>query len=649
VTTIDPTAINLRVGFEIHQQLATKNKLFCNCNCKDVKDYQLTFIRKLRPTQSELGNYDPAALFEFKKVRTIKYNAELTSSCLVEADEEPPHEINMEALETALIFSLALHSKVADEVHVMRKIVIDGSNTGGFQRTALIATGGQLDVDGNKVGIQSICLEEDAAKLISDDGLTREYGLDRLGVPLIEIALEPITGRPEDIMQVAHKLGRLLRATKRVARGLGSIRQDINVSICNGRVVEIKGVQRLEQLTKVIEYEMLRQHALVLIAEKLKKERKPQEIEVGGKIEDVTDILSTSSSKVIKKLIADNNIFKVIRVKGFAGIIGFEPYPEIRIGKQLQELVRFYGLGGIFHSDELPNYSISNEQIEIVKKKLEITSDKDAFIILGGPSDKLESAVQAVVYRLTMVLDGVPAETRAATYDGKTVFSRPRPGAARMYPETDIPPIPIESLLLDSLYYKIPKSWDEIVNTLSNKYNLNKKLAEQIFDSSYLDVFEKIADSVKKIQPTFIASKLTEDVVNLERQGLDTTVLSDEIIMDIFRRLDNGLVAKESIVLIFEKIMRKESKTVEEAIESLGIRSISTEELGAIIDKILEENMSVITQKQMASLGVLMGRSMAILRGKADGQKVNSILKEKLERLIKSTTDFKAKKELQQP
>ncbi|HEY9387991.1 MAG TPA: Glu-tRNA(Gln) amidotransferase subunit GatE [Nitrososphaeraceae archaeon] len=649
MTTIDPTAINLRVGFEIHQQLATKNKLFCNCNCKDVKDYQLTFIRKLRPTQSELGNYDPAALFEFKKVRTIKYNAELTSSCLVEADEEPPHEINMEALETALIFSLALHSKVADEVHVMRKIVIDGSNTGGFQRTALIATGGQLDVDGNKVGIQSICLEEDAAKLISDDGLTREYGLDRLGVPLIEIALEPITGRPEDIMQVAHKLGRLLRATKRVARGLGSIRQDINVSICNGRVVEIKGVQRLEQLTKVIEYEMLRQHALVLIAEKLKKERKPQEIEVGGKIEDVTDILSTSSSKVIKKLIADNNIFKVIRVKGFAGIIGFEPYPEIRIGKQLQELVRFYGLGGIFHSDELPNYSISNEQIEIVKKKLEITSDKDAFIILGGPSDKLESAVQAVVYRLTMVLDGVPAETRAATYDGKTVFSRPRPGAARMYPETDIPPIPIESLLLDSLYYKIPKSWDEIVNTLSNKYNLNKKLAEQIFDSSYLDVFEKIADSVKKIQPTFIASKLTEDVVNLERQGLDTTVLSDEIIMDIFRRLDNGLVAKESIVLIFEKIMRKESKTVEEAIESLGIRSISTEELGAIIDKILEENMSVITQKQMASLGVLMGRSMAILRGKADGQKVNSILKEKLERLIKSTTDFKAKKELQQP
>ena len=466
MTTIDPTAINLRVGFEIHQQLATKNKLFCNCNCKDVKDYQLTFIRKLRPTQSELGNYDPAALFEFKKVRTIKYNAELASSCLVEADEEPPHEINMEALETALIFSLALHSKVADEVHVMRKIVIDGSNTGGFQRTALIATGGQLDVDGNKVGIQSICLEEDAAKLISDDGLTREYGLDRLGVPLIEIALEPITGRPEDIMQVAHKLGRLLRATKRVARGLGSIRQDINVSIGNDRVVEIKGVQRLEQLTKVIEYEMLRQHGLALIAEKLKKERKPQEIEVGGKIEDVTDILSTSSSKVIKKLIADNNIFKVIRVKGFAGIIGFEPYPEIRIGKQLQELVRFYGLGGIFHSDELPNYSISNEQIEIVKKKLEITSDNDAFIILGGPSDKLESAVQAVVYRLTMVLDGVPAETRAATYDGKTVFSRPRPGAARMYPETDIPPIPIESLLLDSLSYKIPKSWDEIVNTL---------------------------------------------------------------------------------------------------------------------------------------------------------------------------------------
>ena len=299
--TIDPEVINLKVGFEIHQQLATKIKLFCNSKCKETENYEIFFTRNLRPTQGELGAYDSAALFEFKKMRTIKYHAAAGSSCLVEADEEPPQEVNSQALEAALIFSLALHSKIVDEIHVMRKIVIDGSNTSGFQRTMLIANGGYLDINTKKVGVQSICLEEDAAKLISDNGMIREYGLDRLGVPLVEIALEPVAGSPQEIIQVALTLGRLLRTSKRVARGLGSIRQDVNISIDNGSIVEVKGVQQLDQLIRVIEYEMLRQHGLILIAQKLRKDRKAIEIEIGDRIEDVTDILSKSHSKVVKK------------------------------------------------------------------------------------------------------------------------------------------------------------------------------------------------------------------------------------------------------------------------------------------------------------------------------------------------------------
>src|SRR5437867_2351748 len=321
---MDSASLDLKVGFEIHQQLATRSKLFCNCSCEEAQKYDRSFIRKLRPTQSELGAYDPAAMFEFSKMRTVEYHTAFGSSCLVEADEEPPHDLSKEALETALVISLALHSKVMDEVHVMRKLVIDGSNTTGFQRTMLVASGGHLDVADKRVGVHSICLEEDAAKLIGDEKGIRKFGLDRLGIPLVEIALEPVTGKPQEIMQIALTLGRLLRASKRVARGLGSIRQDVNISVNNGSIVEVKGVQRLDQLIKVIEYEMLRQHGLILIAQKLKKDSKFTEADIGQRIEDVTDILNKSSSRVVRKSLADDSskgVLKAIRVKGFAGMI----------------------------------------------------------------------------------------------------------------------------------------------------------------------------------------------------------------------------------------------------------------------------------------------------------------------------------------
>jgi glutamyl-tRNA(Gln) amidotransferase subunit E len=548
----------------------------------------------------------------------------------VEADEEPPHDVDEGSLETALLISLALHSDIADELHVMRKIVIDGSNTSGFQRTILVANDGYIDVDEKRVKVQSVCLEEDAAKLISDDGNIREYGLDRLGVPLVEIALEPVKCTPKEVMRIALTLGRLLRASKRVARGLGSIRQDVNISINDGAVVEVKGVQQLDQLVKVIQYEMVRQHGMIRIAQKL-RDTKAVEEEIGDKIEDVTEILNKSSSKVVIKTLQENNsIFKAIRARRFKDMMRFEPYPDIRIGKQVGELVRFYGLGGVFHSDELPGYGINVEEVQAIKDKLMIDTETDAFVLVGGPSYRIEFAIEAIIQRLKMALNGVPPETRAATLEGKTIFSRPRPGAARMYPETDISPIPVNSSRLASLSEKVPKSMDEVINSIIRVYGLNKKLAEQIFDSDYFNVFEEIARSMKEVRPTFIASKLTEDIISLERQGLDSTVLTDEILIDVFKRLDNGTIAKEGVISILEKLMKKEAETVEEAKNALGITLISDQELDATIEKILKENRAIINEKQLEAVGILMGKSMILLRGRADGQKINSMLKKKL-------------------
>lgn len=647
---LDPGSLNLKVGFEIHQQLATNSKLFCNCSCEEAKEYDSSFVRKLRPTQSELGAYDPAAMFEYSKMHIVKYHAAVGSSCLVEADEEPPQDVSPEALETALIFSLALHSKVMDEIHVMRKIVIDGSNTTGFQRTMLVASGGYLDIAGKRVGVQSICLEEDAAKLIGDEKGVRKFGLDRLGVPLVEIALEPVTGKPSEIMQVALTLGRLLRASKRVARGLGSIRQDINISVQNGAVVEVKGVQQLDQLVKVIEHEMQRQYGLIVIAQKL-KEKNVDNKKVGDRIEDVTDILGNKTpSRIVKKIIDGGGLIIAIKVPGFAGMIGFEPYKDIRLGRELGKLVKFYDIDGVFHSDELPNYGITEDDIVAVKQRLQM-NDNDAFVILGGPNDKVKFASDAIIRRLKDSIEGVPAETRAATPEGNTVFLRPRPGVARMYPETDILPIAITDSMLVSLADKVPRQWDEIVDSLAKKYNLNKKLASQIFDSDYLNVFEEIA-SKTKVQPTFIASKLTEDLISLQRQGLDASVLTDDVIKDIFTRLDRGSITKESVVWIFERLMKNEptivkivneqinvkedmeTKIVNAAIEAAGVSSISDEELSKGLDKIISNNMAIIKEKGANALSTLMGRAMAEYRGKANGQKVNAMLKDKMSKMV---------------
>ncbi|MGH9909554.1 MAG: Glu-tRNA(Gln) amidotransferase subunit GatE [Nitrososphaerales archaeon] len=629
---LDPYELGLRVGFEIHQQLATKSKLFCNCACVEVEDYESEFVRRLRPTQSELGEYDPAALFEFRKGRLIKYLRSNGSSCLVEADEEPPHDVNNEALDTSLIISLALKSNIVDEVHVMRKIVIDGSNTTGFQRTALVAMGGSIDVDSKKVKVQSISLEEDAAKLISDDGTVRTYGLDRLGTPLVEVALEPVTGTPEEIMHVALKLGRLMRASKRVARGLGTIRQDVNISISGGGVIEVKGVQKLDQLVKVIEYEMLRQYGMLLITKKL-AERNLKTDGIGDLVIDVTDIFRDSASKVIKKALENNGIVRAVRFKGFTGMLSYEPYQGIRLGKELGELVRFYGLGGIFHSDELPAYGINDSDVNAVREALSL-DDGDAFVILAGSRENVEAGVNAIIERAKYALVGVPAETRAPTADGKTVYSRPRPGAARMYPETDIPPIPIIKQKLESLKDLVPKAWDAVIGELSAKYGINKIQAEKIFDSEHLELFEEIVANTK-VPPTFVASTLTESLVNMQRQGLDTNTLPSTVIKNVFMTIDKGTIAKESVVPIFETIIKKEANVLDEAIQKLGLKTMSDEELEQILEKIVQENKQIIAEKGDGSISILMGKAMNILRGKVDGQKVNAVLKRKIESVFK--------------
>lgn len=619
--------IGLKVGLEIHQQLATTKKLFCSCPTIELEEYPIKFFRKLRVAKSELGEYDPTAIFERSKSKIIAYYANPESSCLVEQDEEPPHEVNNDAKNIVLVISSALKSDIFNEIHVMRKLVIDGSNTSGFQRTMLFSQGGYLDVDGKRVGVQSISLEEDAAKILGETADTREYALDRLGIPLVEIALEPVSCKPDQIRKIALTLGRLLRATKKVERGLGTIRQDVNVSIQGGNVIEVKGVQKLDQLEKVIEYEAKRQHGLSIIASKLKN----MEIDRIAKERDVkivTDIFKNCKSKVIQKALKEESVVKAIRIKNFSGMFSFEPYQGIRLGKQIGELVRFFGLGGVFHSDELPNYGIEKTEISKIREILELEQN-DAFLILAGEMKKIEPAIESIIRRIEDAKIGVPAETRAATAEGETVYLRPRPGASRMYPETDIPPVIVTKEELVDAQRNIPKSWEETISDLEKGYSLNQQLAIQIFDSSYSDLFESICQD-KRIPPIFVASVLCSTITNLERQGLDAKLLKSSEILQAFKLLADGEIAKESIEIIFSNIMSGKTHSVEEAIKNAAISKVDSTELEKLLDDLVKENMSIIHEQRERSIGPLMGIVMKTMRGKVDGQKINQILEKKI-------------------
>jgi glutamyl-tRNA(Gln) amidotransferase subunit E len=620
----------LKVGLEIHQQLGSKNKLFCDCKIIDSNEYDFTFKRNLRPTQSEMGSYDQAALFESKKIKTVKYLSSKNANCLIESDEEPPKIVNNEALELVLTISLALNCTIEDELHVMRKIVIDGSNTTGFQRTILVGRNGFLEVEGVRVGIQSVCLEEDAARIINEDKKEDEnkaYSLDRLGIPLIEIALEPISNSPIFVTNVAQTVGRLLRSTKKVTRGLGSIRQDVNISTENGPVVEVKGVQQLSQLPLVIEYERKRQDALNQIANELKK-RQIDESSFIDNVTDVTQLLSKSSSKVVKKILTGDSRFTAFVLRGFKGILSFEPYPGIRLGKELGDLVKVYGIGGIFHSDELPNYGITTEDVESISAVLRMDKN-DAFVLIGGPTKSLNTVLFELFARIKKGFSGVVPETRSARLDGVTVFSRPKPGSSRMYPETDIPYISIDEGKLKQLSQDTPQPWNEIIDQICKKYNINKTLAENIFDSKYFSLFEKIV-SHTSTSPSFVISKLTEDLVSMEREGYDSSILSEDVLFCLFTELDNSRITKESIPLVIERLLKNESMDVDEIISSFGTESISEEYVDETISKIIHENATVISQKGLDSAGLLMGRCMEVLRGKIDGEKVNKKLMAKL-------------------
>ena len=624
----DYEELGLMMGLEIHQQLDSETKLFCRCpNSLTDKKPERKIYRRLRPTQSELGEIDRAAYEESQRNLQFVYEAYNHHTCLVEADEEPPAKLNQEAVDISIILASLMNMTVVDEFHTMRKQVIDGSNTSGFQRTGILATDGYVETDFGNVAIETLGLEEDAARRIGEEEGKIVFRLDRLGIPLAEITTSPDMHHPQQVQQVAYQLGQILRSTK-VKRGLGTIRQDLNISIREGARIEVKGVQDLELMPTLVENEVQRQLNLIDIAKELQK----RDAKVETSIYDVTELLEKTNSKVVKGILEeDNSGVLAIKLKHFAGLIGREVQPGKRLGTEFSEHGKKMGVSGLFHTDELPNYGITQEEVDSIRKELSLEED-DAFILVAGPKDKANNALIEVIERAQDSIKGVPEETRRAQDNGNTEYMRPLPTASRMYVETDIPTEIIDPERVAKIASNLPELPNVKKERIQKEYSLSEELAAQLVQRNNADLFEEIKTELPDMDATKIASDIVSTIRDLKRDGYDVKKLDKNVLVEIFALVNDDVIPAAKTEVIFKDACQDISPM--DSVKKNNLEKLSEDTVAQGIKEIVEENKSMIEERKMGAMGPLMGKAMAKFQGKADGKLVSKILTQEIQNII---------------
>jgi glutamyl-tRNA(Gln) amidotransferase subunit E len=675
-------------GLEIHQQLAT-GKLHSRMP-SELYDFGLDEIpnnwprsqRKLRAAQGEGGRIDVTARFESKRNRSFVY-VQSPNSGLIELDEAPPLNHDGNAVDAVLTMAAMMNAKPVSSMQAMRKTVVDGSNTSGFQRTTLVATNGFIETNLGNVGIDVICLEEDSARKLetesTSDGEIVFYTLDRLGIPLVEIATAPDIQTPEHAKEVALMLGTLLRDTRRVRRGLGSIRQDLNVSIACGVRVEIKGCQDLEWVPQIIKIEMARQLHMYRLANELRGEaelpmlppdRRLDSIPVENRValsaasklplktEELTNLFANSNSEMVEKALSSGSVVLGLKLQGFAGKIGTKELDENgaqmpRLGRELASSAKQAGVAGIFHSDELPAYGITSADVDAVRNELQL-SDSDAFILCVAPKWQAELALESVLLRARRAFHRIPGEVRnvvirkGAPEDGTTTAMRPLPSGARMYPETDIQVLNLELHRWDKIRSNLPMNKQQRLLRLQ-KYDISSNQVEAILGSELDDIFISGLTENELSSPSLTPkpwASILLDNSRLEisnKSNVPVSNVSWELLALLVYSRDQGIITREGIVPLGSKYLLsidedfstfdKKIDWISKTAELEGFIPADSSSVEKVIDVIIAEKLDFIQSKGMASIGPLMGMVMAKLGGSADGKLVNSILLDKIKKI----------------
>ena len=537
-TQADYDRIGFMSGLEVHQQLLTKYKLFCRCpagiyNKHEVYDAEL--IRHMRPTLSELGEYDGTALMEFKTRKEIVYRIKNETACTYDVDDTPPFRVDEEALNIAIEISLLSKQSIVGEVHITRKQYLDGSIPTGFQRTAIIGVEGEIPLKNKKIRLIQLSLEEDACREMWDIGHQRGYKTDRLGMPLIETVTYPDCSNPNEVKEACNYIRFLNRSTGKVRTGMGAGREDVNVSCRGGSRVEIKGVAHTKWIPELTHNEGFRQWALLNIRETLKKRVKlPSAWKISHKIIPYHNF--NFRYKALKDARNSKNKIVAVNLPDFQGIMSHFTQPGKMFADEISERLK------VIACIELPNMAHCEDLFPVIPlkdweqiRKLFKAKENDAQLIFWGPEADMPTALDTIEERCKMAFEGVPNETRKSFENGTTIFERVLPGADRMYPDTDSAPIPLEDELINELRKNIPTDVIDRYNQLV-EWKVPEDTYTYIFSKNLFPVIEKIVKKLK-INPRLAGTYFGHHLKYVEGRYSKSVEFTYDKIFDLFQYL----------------------------------------------------------------------------------------------------------------
>jgi glutamyl-tRNA(Gln) amidotransferase subunit E len=626
MTPEDYAVVGFKSGLEIHQQLLTEKKLFCRCPAgRYSTTYDAEILRHMRPTLSELGEYDGTALMEFKTKKEIIYRINRDTVCTYEMDDTPPFMIDEDALDIALGIGMLYDCIMVDELHIARKQYLDGSIPTGFQRTTIVGVDGKIPYKDRFIRIVQLGLEEDACREVSDVGHRRTYLTDRLGIPLIETVTAPDMKTPHEVAEVAQMLRRIVRSTGKVRTGTGAAREDVNVSVTGGTRVEIKGVPRIPRIPLLTYNEGMRQWNLLRLRAELARRGITTQTFAAAS-EDITKVFRKTQFLSIQSALAKGMTVYGVRLNGFKGFLRWQTQTNTTFSQEISDRVRVIAclttLPNMVHSDS-PGEALTSAEWQMAKKTLN-TGEEDALVIVWGPEADAKLGAQEVIIRAKEVTIGVPSETRQALKDGTNGFERILPGPNRMYPDTDLPPKSITTERLERIRAKLPP----YIMTRERWYKeigVPTDLVQFLSVSPFANLFERSANDWE-LSPKLVSVVLVQYPKRLKKRGLPVEKLNEETLEAVLKAVKERKIFKEGLLPLLEQVLAS-GKNLDELLLPKATERELRESIEQVVMSLKNKKFAGEESRMRRAMGLLMEKWRGRMEGADAALKLSLSLK----------------------